>query len=235
MSNHESNEPEMSPADHDLDTFMKMDLQHIPLPQNGLASVQSAVQSALEQSQTIHRPQFNRRRWIHVATAAAASLAGGAYFFKSRADKFDDGSGIANSEKFIQDSLAKARGTIMLDLRTPDWQALQTHLAANKAPISQRAESKLTHLTTRGCDIFDWKGAKAGLTCYLQKDGALVHIFTIEKAKLTDAGSLNASLAPVSAQQERQLTCWAEQNVFCVLVTGKSDTTLDESVSLLSA
>lgn len=234
-----TNTPNNEPNDDDLDLRMRNDLLNIALPIGGMEAVRSAVQVAQGELRhpltTVVSVNFTRRRWFKISAAAAACAVGGGCFFQRRSRQFDRGQGAADSMNFLADAVAKARATILLAHKATAWDDLGSYLTSHTVPTSALAAQKLHPLRPRGCQQYDWKGGQAGLTCYSQTDGSLVHIFTLQRGQLHDGAQLATTVAPVTEQNGRECSFWAEAGTFCVLVAGKDGVSLSESLHLLNA
>jgi hypothetical protein len=228
-----------SPEDS-LDRFMNQELNSIPLPSGGLEQVLAAVKAAQAAqvaqragaSQNVIQGNFSRRSWVKIGLGAAASIVGGIGFYFNRAGNFDRNLGPATADAFAADCVAKARGLISLAKRSPDWTDLAAHLRAQAIPVSS-AGSQLSSLRPRGCQTYAWRGSLAGLTCFKQSDGTLVHLFTLPKAAAQGAENLPATPGLANITDERAWAQWTESAAHCVLVSGDDGANLDEALRLL--
>lgn len=226
--------PDPTPLDDGhLDLSMRHALNEIPLPPGGLEAVLSAINAARQDEQKILTPHFTKRRWFKLSAGIAASLVGGGYFVRQRARQFDRNLGPANAGSFLADAIAKARGLIMLDHRSSDWEELHRYLSAKTLPTSTLALAKLRPLQASGCQHYAWRGGSVGLTCYTQSDHSLVHIFSIQRSQLLDHQPLPTTPTAVATEHGREWSHWAEADHYCALVAGKDGTSLAESLKLL--
>jgi hypothetical protein len=89
---------------------------------------------------------------------------------------------------------------------TEDWQhdfdfeeaqfpAIREWLAQQPGAIQLEAPARLAGSTTYGCKVFDWRGHRATIVCFLAKDeGEIIHVVSVDRS------ALPASDIPVLAE-----------------------------------
>jgi hypothetical protein len=108
---------------------------------------------------------------------------------------------------------------------TEDWQhdfdfaetrfpAIQEWLARQPGAIQLAVPARLAGSTTYGCKVFDWRGQRATIVCFLAKDeGEIIHIVSVDRSALPATEIPVPATAPQFARAgEWNTAMWSQGN-----------------------
>jgi hypothetical protein len=205
-----------------FDLRMAEALRSLSPPAGGMDELLKLIGEAKQPA--VVQASFSRRHWMKAAAAAIVTVAGGGVIVQRRLRSFGVSSDPATAEGFLTAAVEKATGMINLRFKDSNWNALNNAQKALGVPVSTLATAHLASLSAKGCQDYEWKGHRVGLTCFLNQDNALIHIFSVSTAAFNSAPGAPAALSAVDRRMERDHFSWGEADSYHVLVAAKPDT-----------
>lgn len=222
MNVHEPNEIENA-----FDQRMQAALRGLKAPEEGMHELLKMLGDANQPATVVkHDFSMTRRTWLKAAAAAIVVVGGGGILVQRRLRAFGSDADAATPDGFITSAVRKATQMINLRYKNSNWEGLAKAQKELGVPFSAQVPSKLADLEAKGCQDYEWKGSRVGLSCFVSQDGALMHIFSVPATGFATPPTTPASLSAVKRQLERDHFCWGEPDTFHVLVASKPETKL---------